>query len=150
MNGCTFPGRMISSAGAVCFGETTETAVRATCAVSAFSLVRALTRDQMPETSRAATTINAIATPNRLCGRCGLPTSFDGSVCPPVCFFSSVCCDIMTPHRFFLMLVSRLGWMPARTLQNAEECWDKEQRRNRGENQATYDGPAKRSVLFPA
>src|SRR6266851_642312 len=41
-----------------------------------------------------------------------------------------------------------LGWMPARTLQNAEKCWDKEQRRNRGENQAAYDRPAKRSILF--
>src|SRR5207244_4633673 len=79
MNGCTFPGRMISWAGAACFGETTDTAVRATCAVSAFSVVRALTRDQMPETSRAATAINAIARLNhRLRGRCCRPTSFDG------------------------------------------------------------------------
>src|SRR5713226_5894267 len=151
MNGCTFPGRMISSEGAVCFGETTDTAVRATCAVSAFSVVRALTRDKMPETNRAATAINAIARTNhRLCGRCPLPTSFDGSVGPPVCFFSSVCCDIITPLSFCLVLVSRLGRMPARTLQNAEKCWDKEQRRNRSENQATYDRPAKRSILFSA
>src|SRR6266571_3704482 len=99
MNGCTFPGRMISWAGAVCFGEITDTAVRATCAVSAFNVVRALTRDQMPETNRAATAINAIVTPNhRLCGRCPLATSYDGSVCPSICFLSSVCCDIATPY----------------------------------------------------
>src|SRR5467141_803617 len=109
---CTLPGRMISWAGADGFGETTDTAVRATCAVSAFSVVRALTRDKMPETNRAAIAINAIARPNhRRYGRCCLPTRFDGSVCPPICFLSSlccdiflslVCCDIMTPHRFLL------------------------------------------------
>src|ERR1700724_4121083 len=64
MNGCTFPGRMISSAGAVCLGETTDTAVRATCAVSVFSFVRALTRDTMPEPNRAARPTHEIATPN--------------------------------------------------------------------------------------
>src|SRR6266567_3673091 len=101
MNGCTFPGRMISWAGPACFGETTDTAVRATCAVSAFSAVRALTRDQMPETNRAATAINAIARLNHpLCRCCRLSTSFDGS--PPICFLSSVSCDIVTPHRFLL------------------------------------------------
>src|SRR5229473_5468324 len=140
---------MISSAGAVCFGVTTDTAVRSTCAVSAFSVVRALTRDKMPETNKPATTINATARLNhRLCGLCDLPISFGGSVCPPTCFFSSVCCDIITPHRFCLVLVSRSGWISTRTLQNAEKCWDKEQRRNRGENQAAYDRPAKRSILF--
>src|SRR4029077_16003736 len=127
MNGCTFPGRMISSAGALCFGETTDTAVRATWAVSAFSAVRALTRDKMPETNRVAMTINAIAAPNhRLTGRCGLPTSFGGSVCPPTFLFSSVSCDIMTLHKYCLVLVFRLGCMPARTLQNAEKCRDEE------------------------
>src|SRR2546427_1547165 len=62
MNGCTFPGRMISCADAACFGKTTDTAVRATCSVSAFSIVRALTRDQMPETNRAATAIDRKST----------------------------------------------------------------------------------------
>src|SRR6266852_2610492 len=148
MNGCTFPGRMISSAGAVCFGETTDTAVSATCAVSAFSVVRALTRDQMPETNRAATAINAIATPNhRLSGRCRLPTSVDGA-CSPICFFSSVCCDIVTPHSLSLSLICCLCRVPVRTLQNAEKCRDKEERRNRSENQATYDRPAKSRILF--
>src|SRR5712692_1070405 len=101
VNGCTFPGRMISWAGAACFGETTDTGVRATCAVSAFRIVRALTRDQMPETNRAATAINAIARLNhRRCGRCCLSASFDGSACPLICFLSSVSCDIVTPHSF--------------------------------------------------
>jgi hypothetical protein len=40
--------------------------------------------------------------------------------------------------------------MPARTLQDAEKCRDKEQGRNGGENQATDDRPAKRSILFSA
>src|SRR5580700_7669528 len=128
MNGCTFPGRMISSAGAVCFGETTDTGVRATCAVSALSAVRALTRDKMPETNRAATAISATARPNhRLCGRCGFPAASDGSVCRSIFFLSSAC-DIAILQEFFLMLVFRFGCMPARTLQNAEKCWDKEQR----------------------
>src|ERR1700676_5789815 len=109
MKGCTFPGRMISSAGAVCFGETTETAVRATCAVSTFSLLRARTRDTMPEAKRAATMVSAIAGPShRLRGRCRFSTSFDGGVgggrvAPPLCFFSSLRCDIFTPHKFFLL-----------------------------------------------
>src|SRR5690348_14908470 len=101
MNGCTFPGSIISWAGAACFGETTDTGVRATCAVSAFRIVRALTRDQMPETNRAATAINAIASFNhRLCGRCCVSTSLDGSVCPAICFLTSGPCDIETPHSF--------------------------------------------------
>src|SRR5437588_9585286 len=101
MNGCTFPGRMISWAGAACFGETTDTGVRATRAVSVFRIVRALTRDQMPETRGAATAINAIARLNhRLRGGCCRSTSLDGSVCPPICFLSSGSCDIETPHSF--------------------------------------------------
>src|SRR5260370_5188613 len=92
---------MIHPAGAAGFGETTDPGVRAPCAVSAFSVERALTRDTMPETNRAATTINAIARPNhRLGGRCRPPASFGGGVWPPLCFLSSVCCDIVTPHRF--------------------------------------------------
>src|SRR5437016_6872427 len=109
-NGCTFPGRMISWAGAAGFGETTDTAVRATWAVSAFSVERALTRDTMPETNRAATTINAITRPNhRLGGRCGLPASFSGGVCSPICLFSSVSCDIVTPHTFLLSVDTPFG-----------------------------------------
>src|SRR5690242_18114066 len=117
MNGATFPGRMISSAGAVSVGETTDTAVRATCAVSPFSVVRALTRDQIPETNRPATTINEIAKLNHLCGRSRLPASLEGSACPPICFFSSVSCDIETPHSFVpnsdLLFVPDAGVKPA-------------------------------------
>src|SRR5437660_7066940 len=119
INGATFPGRMISWAGAVCFGETTDTGVRATCAVSAFSVVRALTRDQIPETNKPATTINEITKLNhRLCGRSRLPASLDGSVCPPICFFSSVSCDIETPVSFVpnsdLLFVPDAGVKPAK------------------------------------
>src|SRR5882757_7801034 len=81
MNGCTFPGRMISWAEAVGFGDTTDTAVRATCAVSALRAVRALTRDQMPEARRATIAIAAIARPSQcLCGPVPSATSLDGSV----------------------------------------------------------------------
>ena len=68
MKGCTLPGRMISSAGAVCLGETTDTAGKAACTVSAFRAVRALTRDQMPEARRPATTTNAIVRPSQCLG----------------------------------------------------------------------------------
>src|ERR1700730_7829998 len=151
MNGCTFPGRMISSAGAVCFGGTTDTAVRATWAVSDFSFVRALTRDTMPETNTPATTTTAmIRTNQRLNGCCFLPASFGGSAVPPFCFFSSVCCGIVTPHRSDLMLNLHLGYLFARTLQNAEKCWDKKQRRNRGEDESANDRTAEWRILFPA
>src|SRR2546426_11518254 len=91
VNGCTFPGRMISWAGATCFGETTDTGGRATCAVSAFRIVRALTRDQMPETNRAATAINPIASLNHpMRGRRCLTESLDGSACPLIVFLYSV------------------------------------------------------------
>src|ERR1700722_19526107 len=150
MNGCTFPGRMISSAGAVCFGATTDTEVRATLLVTAFSLVRALTRDKMPVTSSTATTTTAIATPNhRLNGFCFLPASFGRFVRPPICFFSSVCCDIVTPQKFCLVLLLRLGYLFARTLQKAEKCWDKKQRGNRCEQKSTYDRTPKWRILFP-
>src|SRR5580704_16528619 len=66
MNGCTFPGRMISWAGVAGFGCTTETAVSATCAVSALRFLRVLTRDQIPDARRAVTTIRAIAGNNHL------------------------------------------------------------------------------------
>src|SRR5438876_9623939 len=92
---------MISSAGAVCFGETTDTAVRATCAVSAFRALRALIRDQMPDINRAITRINAMAMPNHLfMGRRDCPASFNGNVCATTCVLSSFLENIMTPHGF--------------------------------------------------
>jgi hypothetical protein len=81
MNGCTFPGRMISWAEAVGFGDTTETAVRATCAVSALRAVRALIRDEMPEANRATTATAAMASPSQCLCEC-VPSArlSDGSV----------------------------------------------------------------------
>src|SRR6266850_3382736 len=91
MYGCTFPGRMISSAGDVCFGETTDTAGRAIRAVCASRVVRALTRDQMPDISRPAMTNRAIAQPiHRLGERFAVPTSFNVGACSLVGFGSSV------------------------------------------------------------
>ena len=67
---------MISSAGAVCFGDTTDTAVRAAWAVSVFSAARALTRDQMPDIRSAATAIIVTAKASHcLCVRVLAPAS---------------------------------------------------------------------------
>src|SRR6266404_909745 len=82
MNGCTFPGRMISWAGVVCFGDTTDTAVVAICEVSAFNVARALTRDQIPDPMRAAVTASAIpSTTHRLyeCRREALVQTMGGA-----------------------------------------------------------------------
>src|ERR1700688_2863463 len=104
MNGCTFPGRTSSSAGAVALGATTDTAVSAACFVCAFRVLRALTRDQIPDPRRAATKIPAIAKPSQCLdeacfGESGLDelsrTSTliigggGGSECPLLCFLSS-------------------------------------------------------------
>src|ERR1700686_4945192 len=99
MNGCTFPGRTSSSAGAVALGATTDTAVRAACFVCAFRVLRALTRDQIPDPRRAATTITAIAKPSHcLCelffGERSRTSTLIiggeyGSECPLICFVSS-------------------------------------------------------------
>jgi hypothetical protein len=60
MNGSTLPGRMISWAGVVGAGDTTDTAVIATCDVSVRNFALALTRDLIPVIKRAAVTISAI------------------------------------------------------------------------------------------
>src|ERR1017187_7090614 len=94
MNGCTFPGRMISWAGEVRAGDTTDTAVMATCEVSVRNLALALTRDRIPDIKRAAVTISAIDSANqRLYEYFAARASFNSgnSVdCPPVCFTASV------------------------------------------------------------
>src|SRR5207245_11334843 len=91
MNGCTLPGRMSSSVGAVCFGETTDTGGRAVWAVSAFRVVRALTRDQMPDIKRAATASSAIArASHRLRGEFPTATLLYGTVCPPFGSYVSI------------------------------------------------------------
>src|SRR4029077_9143116 len=99
MKGWTFPGRTISSEGAFCLGETTETAGRAARAVSAFSVVRALRRNQMPDAKRVATTTNAIArTGQALRGRFPRGVSLLGPEGPPLCPFSSAGGNMVTPH----------------------------------------------------
>src|ERR1700687_725484 len=98
MNGCTFPGRMISWAGVVRSGDTTDTGVRATCDVSVRSFALALTRDQIPAIKRAAVAISPIDRATHCLYECFPPcNSFNGSDCPPICFTSSVCDDIVAP-----------------------------------------------------
>src|SRR5437016_11812603 len=103
MYGSTFPGRMISSAGAVCFGETTDTEGRAARAVSWLRVLRALTRDQIPDTNRVATTISAIVrTTHVLRGRFFTATSVNRSICSSICLLSSIRGNIITiPHFHF-------------------------------------------------
>src|ERR1700674_4112022 len=98
MNGSTFPGRMISWAAAVCFGETTDTGVIATCDVSVRNVLPARMRDRIPHARRAAATISAIARINQ---RRDLvvpnPASLDGREISPILLPTSICCDIVTP-----------------------------------------------------
>src|SRR3982074_1866921 len=85
MNGSTFPGRMISLVGAVCFGETTDTAGSADSAASALRVLRAFTRDQIPDNSTPTTTINAIARMIHDLRECfPAPASFGGTICRPI------------------------------------------------------------------
>src|SRR5580658_128520 len=98
MNGCTLPGRMTSCAGAACFGCTTETAVRATCAVSTLSFLPDLTRDQIPVTKSATATISAMAKYSvRRCGDLPVATCFGGLECTLTSVRTSVWGGIVTP-----------------------------------------------------
>jgi hypothetical protein len=91
MNGSTFPGRMISWAGAVCFGATTETEVIATCEVSVRNVLLALTRDRIPDARRAVVTISAIARiTQRLYAGFFVPSSLDGLDTPAILFSASI------------------------------------------------------------
>src|ERR1700730_1170586 len=100
MNGCTFPGRMISWAGVVRSGNTTETAVIATCDVSVRNFAFAPTRDQIPDAISATVTISAIdPTSHGLC-ECVAPlTLFNSGECPPILITSSGLEDIVAPYR---------------------------------------------------
>src|ERR1017187_2150586 len=93
MNGCTFPGRIISWAGEVWAGDTTDTAVMATCEVSVRNLALALRRDRMPDIKMAAVTSSAIdSASQRLYDWFAARASFNSGTsgdCPPVCFTAS-------------------------------------------------------------
>src|SRR5208283_3395460 len=98
LNGCTFPGRMISCAGAARVGDMTETGVTADCAASARAVLPALTRDRIPQSRTTATTANAIAqTSHGLRRPFRTPSSFHGRVGPLVGLGSSVWGNIATP-----------------------------------------------------
>src|ERR1700680_1014165 len=94
MNGCTFPGRIISWAGEVRAGDTTDTAVMATCEVSVRNLALALTRDRIPVIKRAAVTITAIDTASQRLyecfAACASFNSGNSGDCPAVGFTTSV------------------------------------------------------------
>ena len=113
----------------------------------------ALTRDRIPEIKSAAITITAIDSDQPLFvrGSFPAPASFDGECLPAdlFCIFS-LRRHISSTFIACLACCLALGRMLARTLQNAEKCRDKEERRNRRENQSANDRPSKRSVLFAA
>src|ERR1700688_3486774 len=94
MNGCIFPGRVISCAGELRAGDTTDTAVMATCEVSVRNLALALTRDRIPDIKRAAVTISAIDRASKRLYECFAArasyTSVTSVDCPLVCFAASV------------------------------------------------------------
>src|SRR5580658_4239343 len=98
MNGCTLPGKMISWAGAVCFGVTTDTVVTASCDVSAPKFLLALTRDQIPYPSTAATANAATASAShRLRADFFGFTSFCGPEWPAISVTSSAELNIVAP-----------------------------------------------------
>src|SRR5437879_10690880 len=98
MKGCTLPGRMISWAGVVCFGDTTDTAVTATCEVSTPNFRLALTRDQIPDARRAVVMINAIARiSQRTCVAPFSRASLGEPDSPATLFATSICGDIVAP-----------------------------------------------------
>src|ERR1700722_979293 len=98
MKGCTFPGRMISWAGVVCLGATTDTVVTASCEVSAPKFVLAFTRDQIPYASRAATANDATArASHRVRADFFVFASFCGPDCPAIPLTSSVWLNIVAP-----------------------------------------------------
>src|SRR5579862_1059624 len=98
MYGCTFPGRMISCAGVVLCGDTTDTAVRATCEVSVRSCAFALTRDQIPDPIIATAAIRAIdAISHCLYERDFPPTPLDSGEFLSICITFSLLGDIIAP-----------------------------------------------------
>jgi len=62
MKGCMLPGRMISCAGPVRFGATTETDGTAICAVTVSKAAAAFTRDLIPDAKTQITAIPTSAT----------------------------------------------------------------------------------------
>src|SRR5258708_28285249 len=100
MNGCTFPGRMISCSGVVLCGDTTDTAVMATCEVSVRSCAFALTRDQIPDPTSATTAIRPSDTISHCLYECERPASFlNSGEFPPFCITFSLLGDIVAPSR---------------------------------------------------
>src|ERR1700690_4173379 len=109
MNGCTFPGRMTSWAGAACFGETTETAVRATGAVSTLSFLPALIRDQIPVAKTVTVTIRAMAKDSgRLYRDVRGAASFVGLSCTLTSVRTSIWGGMVTPLKLVLIADSPL------------------------------------------
>ncbi len=145
MKGCTFPGRMISSAGAVRSGETTETAGTplapfphpGRCGPSHGTRCP-ISRARRPRTR---------TTPGQPVFRAlPLPPRSQGEFARRFAIFSLR--SIGTPQSFALFCFGSAG--AAGALQNAEKRRNKEQRRNGREKQSTNNCPAKGRILFAA
>src|SRR5436309_5270405 len=140
MKGCIFPGRIISCACAAGLGCTTETDGTAICAVTVRKLASALRRDRMPKNKTAnTTTLKIKGVSQRRCdGRpfsgFGLGFGFGSTGTISTVFSVSLISKlvILIP---LLQLFGQCSFVPP-SVQQAEKCWDEEERRNRSEEKA--------------
>src|SRR5579863_41275 len=144
MNGCIFPGRIISCAGAACFGCTTETEGTAICAVTLRKLAAALRRDRIPKTRIAKATAPTVRGIIQACGE-GRPFSGSGSSGTISTLFavSLISKLVISIHLF---LFGQCSLAPP-TVQQAEKRWDEEERRNCREEKTADDRSSERRVL---
>src|SRR5579863_455799 len=146
MNGCIFPGRMISCAGAAGFGRTTETEGTAICAVTVRKLASAVRRDRIPKTRTAKTATPTITGMTQLCwdGRAFSGFGFNGTI--STLFSVSLISKLVILAHLFLLFRQCSLLLPS--VQQAEKCWNEEECRNRSEEKAADHCSSQRSILF--
>src|SRR5579864_7336243 len=146
MNGCIFPGRIISCAGAADFGCTTETEGTAICAVTVRKLASALRRDRMPRNKTAKTITPTIIGMTQLCwgGRVFSGLGFNNTI--STLFSVSLISKFVILIHLFLLFGHCRFVLPS--VQQAEKRWNKKERRNRRGEKAANHGSSERRVLF--
>src|SRR5579872_1715715 len=145
MNGCIFPGRMISCAAAAGFGCTTETEGTAICAVTVRKLASAFRRDRIPKSRTAKTVTQTITGMTQLCrdGEVFSGFGFNGTI-STLFSVSLISKLVILIHLFLFGKCSLL--LPS--VQQTEERWNKKERRNGREEKAADHGSSERSILF--
>src|ERR1700746_22191 len=128
MNGCIFPGRMISCAGAAGFGRTTETEGTAICAVTVRRLASAVSRDRIPKSKTAKTVTPTVTGMTQRCldGRVFSGFGFKGTI--TTLFSVSLISKLVIWIHLFL-LFGQCSLLPP-CVQQAEKRWNKEECRN--------------------